>query len=64
MEWIVLAIAMLIMAPAAALPFIVSANDSMERDALKKNVMAPTRVQPVVTPVHPGAGGSIERTAA
>ena len=64
MEWIVLAIAMLIMAPAAALPFLVSTNDSMEREALKKNVMAPTRVQPVATPVHPGAGGSMERTAA
>jgi hypothetical protein len=63
MEWIVLAIALLIMAPAAALPFLVSANESMERDALKKNVMPPTRVTPVV-PVHQGAGGTMERTAA
>ena len=63
MEWIVLAIVLVIMAPAAALPFLVSANESMERDALKKNVMTSTRVTPVV-PVHQGAGGTMERTAA
>ena len=63
MEWIVLAIVVLIMAPAVALPFLISANESMERDALKKNVMTPTRVTPV-GPVHQGAGGTMERTAA
>ena len=63
MEWIVLAIVVLIMAPAVALPFLISANESMERDALEKNVMTPTRVTPVA-PVHQGAGGTMERTAA
>ena len=63
MEWIVLAIVLVIMAPAAALPFLVSANETMERDVLKKNVMTSTRVTPVV-PVHQGAGGTMERTAA
>lgn len=64
MEWIVLAIAMLVMAPAAALPFLLSANDSMEREVSRKNMMTPTRVQPVTPSVHPAAGGSMERTAA
>jgi len=49
MEYIVLAIALLIMAPAALLPFISSAHDNMEADLHRKQPpAAPARVHQVM----------------
>lgn len=55
MEFIILAVALVIMAPIAALPFISSAHDTMEADLRKQASAGPTRVHPVVSQsVAPG----------
>ena len=48
MEYIILAVALLIMAPVALLPFINSAQESMEADLRKQAANTPTRVHPVM----------------
>jgi hypothetical protein len=55
MEYIILAVALLVMAPIASLPFISSAHETMEADLRKQASAAPTRVHPVVSQsVAPG----------
>ena len=53
MEYIILAVALLIMAPAALLPFVSSAQETMEADVRKQAMTGPSRVHPVVTPSGP-----------
>ena len=50
MEYIILAVALLIMAPVALLPFISAAHDTMEADLRKQQAATPTRVHPVMPP--------------
>jgi hypothetical protein len=62
MEWVILAIALLLMAPAAALPFLLSAQETMESDLRNKQpLVAPTRVRPVL---HQQSNGPIEHRPA
>jgi hypothetical protein len=62
MEWVILAIAILLMAPAAALPFLLSAQETMESDLRNKQPLtAPTRVRPVL---HQSSNGPVEHRPA
>ena len=62
MEWVILAIALILMAPAAALPFLLSAQENMESDLRNKQPLAaPTRVRPVL---HQPSNGSMEHRPA
>jgi hypothetical protein len=47
MEYIILAVALLIMTPVALVPFISSAQESMEADLRKQSTTPLTRVHPV-----------------
>ena len=48
MEYIILAVALLIMAPVALLPFINSMHDTMEADLRMQAPVTPARVHPVM----------------
>lgn len=48
MEYIILALALLVMTPLAVLPFITSAQETMEADLRKQARTGPARVHPVM----------------
>lgn len=62
MEWIILAIALLLMAPAAVLPLFLSAQETMEADLRGQQPAAPTQL---VRPVrHQSGAPTIEQPTA
>jgi len=62
MEWVILALVMLVMLPAAALPFLTSAQETMEKDVRQKQIAAANK--PVRTLVQHPAASSIEHRPA
>lgn len=53
MEWVVLAIALLVMAPAAALPLLLSAEEAMDSASTRQLPQTATPVRPALQ--HPAA---------
>jgi hypothetical protein len=62
MEWVILAIVMLVMLPAAALPFLTSAQETMEKDVRQKQIAAAAK--PVRQIGQLSANGPIEHRPA
>lgn len=63
MEWVILAIVMLVMLPAAALPFLTSAQETMEKDVRQKQIAAAAKPMRQITQ-RPATGSVEHRTAA
>lgn len=62
MEWVILAIVLLVMLPAAALPFLTSAQETMEKDVRQKQIAAAAK--PMRQIVQRPANGSVEHRPA
>jgi hypothetical protein len=63
MEWVILAIVMLVMLPAAALPFLTSAQETMEKDVRQKQIAAAAKPMRQI-PQRPATGSVEHRPAA